>query len=102
MFLYYREADCESELIGQYDTIEQVMKNLKRLCDGMHTKFPDCMPSYDEYTRGDFIMYNSSCDFTFYMPSDEEVSTLPQDGFINIIHDYTSDTYAFLVTKYLL
>lgn len=103
MFLYYQllEADYEAELIGEYNTMDQVMEKIKQECDNGHEECPNFIPSYDEYVNGDFDAYDSDDDHSFYVPSDEEVNELDEDGYINIIKNYIDgEECAYFVTKY--
>lgn len=105
MFLYYQllEPDCEAELMGEYNTMDQVMERLKKECDDGHEECPTFTPCYDEYISGNFDAYDSDDEHTLYIPSDEEVNELDEDGNINIIKSYIDgDEFAYFVTKYCL
>ena len=105
MFLYYQllEADCNAELIGEYNTMEQVMEKIKQQCDDGHEECPRHIPTYDEYVNGDFDAYDSDDEHVFYVPTDEEVDELDEDGYINIIEDFVDGVEeAYFVTKYMI
>lgn len=97
MFLYYQllRADCNAELISEYNTMEKI----KQQCD----ECPDFIPTYDEYLRKDFSNYDSDFEYTMYIPNDEEVDALLPDGFITVIYEFVDgEEESYLVTKYRL
>lgn len=105
MFLYYEnmDADCDAELIGEYDTIEQVMSKIKEECDNGHEECPEYIPSFDDYLSNDFSSYNSDYEYKLYVPTNEEVDMLDKNGHINIIYSFIDgDESVYVVTKYEL
>lgn len=101
MYLYYQDlrADCEPEFIGKYDTIEEMMLKVKQECDNGHEECPNDIPSYNEYLSGDFSNYPDYYEYSFHMPTYEEINNLQEDDFITIIKDFVDDEYMYLVSN---
>lgn len=102
MFLYYQDIgpDYEPELIGEFDTLEELIIRIKAECDNGHEDVPDEIPSFDEYVAGDFSNYSDEFSYTFNLPTKEEIDILKDGDFIVIIHDDTSCEYKYFVTNY--
>lgn len=101
MYLYYQDirADCEPEFIGEYETVELMMLKIKQQCDDGHDECPEFIPTYEEYLTNNFSNYAEYYEYSFHMPTYEEIQNLGDDDYINIIRDCVDDEYAYLVTK---
>lgn len=104
MYLYYQDLydDSESQLIGEYETTEELVKKIKQICNDGHDICPNYIPTYDEYISGNlgkYLKYLKNYEYLFYIPTNEEINNLNDDDFIYIIKNYFDDEYTYYVSK---
>lgn len=101
MHLYYQDVgpDYEPEYLGTYDTISEMMLKIKEETNNGHEELPDCIPSYDEYVLEDFSNYPEEYEYSFHMPTEDEIKN---NDYVVIIKDCVDDEYMYLVTNELL
>jgi hypothetical protein len=86
-------------LVDTFDTLEDLMLNLKQICDDNHEEYPDIAPSYEEYVSNNFDNYNNNTrDHSFYMPTKEEIKKLKNEEYIGIISSNV-DYYCLSTTQ---
>jgi hypothetical protein len=97
MYLYYQDLipDAEPELIGEYDTIDEMMLKVKEECDNGHEECPEFIPSYEEYLNNDFTNYPDG-EYSLVIPTYEDIEN---NDIVYIIKNYTDDEYVYVVTK---